>query len=163
MTSPRQKNQRRAFSLIEVMLALAVLSMSLVMLGQLVSLGFRSARQSQGLSEAHMLAETVMEGISLGLIQPDPVVDRNISMMTDLNTFTVEEDTEWVYSINWEPAPVEGLIMMMVQVRRAKAFSAAQSDAFQLVRWMRDPALITEELPDSSGGIPTESTTEGAF
>lgn len=154
---------RAAFSLIEVMLALAVLAISLPMLGQLVGLGFQNARQSDGLSEAQMLAETVMEAIALGLIQPDPVVDRNISMMTDLNTFSVEQDTEWVYSINWEPAPVDGLIMMMVQVRRAEALAASQSNTFQIVRWMRDPALALEELPETSDGAPTEATTGGAF
>lgn len=155
--------QRSAFSLIEVILALAILAISLPMLGRLVGLGFQNARQSDGLSEAQMLAETVMEGIALGLIQPDPVIDQNISMMTDLNTFSVEQDTEWVYSINWEPAPVDGLVMMMVQVRRSEALSASQSNTFQIVRWMRDPALALEELPETSDGAPTETPTGGAF
>lgn len=163
MRSRLQITKRSAFSLIEVMLALAILAMSLAMLGQLVGLGFQSARQSQGLSEAQMIAETVMEAISLGLIQPDPVTDMNISMMTDLNTFSVEQDTEWVYSINWEPAPVDGLIMMMVQVRRSGAQTAAQSDTFEVVRWMRDPALALEEIPETSDGAPTESTTGSTF
>ncbi len=163
MPSRSLKIERAAFSLIEVMLALAILAMSLAMLGQLVGLGFQSARQSEGLSEAQMIAETVMEAISLGLIPPDPVTDMNISMQTDLNTFSVEQDTEWVYSINWEPAPVDGLIMMMVQVRRAQAQTSAQSNRFQIVRWMRDPALVLEEIPETSGGAPTESTTGGAF
>lgn len=159
MATHSRNNRRNAFSLIEVILALAILATSLVMLSQLLGLGIRNARESQGLTEAHMIAETVMESVALGLIPPDPVTDMNISMTTDLNTFAVEQDTPWVYSIDWEPAPVDGLIMVMVQVRPSGATTAWQNDSFQLVRWMRDPALTLEDIPETSDGMPTESTT----
>ena len=165
MTTHCSAHRRHAFSLIEVVLALAIMATSMVMLSQLLGLGLRNARESQGLTEAHMIAETVMESIALGLIPPDPVTDQNISMTTDLNTFALEQDTPWVYSIDWEPAPVEGLIMVMVQVRPAEVNAAWQNDSFQLVRWMRDPALALEDLPETSDGAPTESATSmgGAF
>ncbi len=147
---------KRGFTLIEVILALTVLAVSLAMLGQLVSLGFQNAQQAQGLTEAQMIAETIMEEIALGLIPPDPVTDMNVTMTSDLSTLAVEQDAPWLYSINWEPAPVDGLIMVAVQVRRAGAQSAAENDSFQIVRWMRDPELAVEELPDSSDGAPTE-------
>ncbi|MHC2071023.1 type IV pilus modification PilV family protein [Bremerella sp. T1] len=147
---------KHGFTLIEVILALTVLAVSLAMLGQLVSLGFQNAQQAQGLTEAQMIAETIMEEIALGLIPPDPVTDMNVTMTSDLSTLAVEQDAPWLYSINWEPAPVDGLIMVAVQVRRAGAQSAAENDSFQIVRWMRDPELAVEELPDSSDGAPTE-------
>ena len=46
--------------------------------------------------------------------------------------------------------------MVAVQVRRADAQSAAENDSFQIVRWMRDPELAIEELPESSDGAPLE-------
>jgi len=145
------------FTLIEVILALTILAVSLALLGQLVGLGFQNARQAQGLTEAQMIAETIMEEIALGLLPPDPVTDMNVTMTSDLSTLTVEQDTPWVYSINWEPAPVEGLIMVAVQVRRAGAQSAAENDTFEIVRWMRDPELALEEIPETSDGSPLES------
>ncbi|PQO42488.1 prepilin-type N-terminal cleavage/methylation domain-containing protein [Blastopirellula marina] len=159
MTRHCSTNRRDAFSLIEVILAMAILATSIVLLSQLLGLGLRNARESQGLTEAHMIAETVMESIALGLIPPDPVADQNISMTTDLNTFAVEQDAPWVYSIDWEPAPADGLIMVMVQVRPAEVNAAWQNDSFQLVRWMRDPALALEDIPETSDGAPTESAT----
>ncbi|QDU76179.1 hypothetical protein Pan97_32240 [Bremerella volcania] len=149
-------NRKQGFTLIEVILALTILAVSLTLLGQLVGLGFQNAQQAQGLTEAQMIAETIMEEIALGLIPPDPVTDMNVTMTSDLSTLTVEQDTPWVYSINWEPAPVDGLIMVAVQVRRAGAQSTAENDSFQIVRWMRDPELALEEIPESSDGAPLE-------
>lgn len=146
---------RSAFSLLEVILALAVLAASLAMLGQLVGLGFRSARESQGLTEAQMIAETVMDEIALGLLPPDPVEDMNVSMLSDLTSMIPPQDSPWVYSIDWEPAPIDGLLMVVVSVRRADAQSAEQNDVFRIVRWMRDPTLAVELTPQSSQFAPT--------
>lgn len=158
---PNRTRSHHGFSLLEVVLALAILAMSLALLGQLVSLGFRNAQQAQGLTEAQMIAETIMEEITLGIIPPDPVSDMYVSMTSDLSTPTTDEETPWQYSVVYEPAPVEGLMMVMIQVRRANAKSAAENDTFELVRWIRDPALATEELPESSSGEPIE--TGGSF
>lgn len=151
-----KRTPNHGFTLIEVILALTILAVSLALLGQLVGLGFQNAQQAQGLTEAQMIAETIMEEIELGLLPPDPVTDMNVTMTSDLSTLTVEQDTPWVYSINWEPAPVDGLIMVAVQVRRAGAQSAAENDSFEIVRWMRDPELALEEIPESSDGAPLE-------
>lgn len=151
-----KRYRKQGFTLIEVILALTILAVSLALLGQLVGLGFQNAQQAQGLTEAQMIAETIMEEIALGLLPPDPVTDMNVTMTSDLSTLTVEQDTPWVYSINWEPAPVDGLIMVAIQVRRAGAQSAAENDSFQIVRWMRDPDLALEEIPESSDGAPLE-------
>ena len=151
----------RGFSLLEVVLALAILAMSLALLGQLVSIGFQNAQQAQGLTEAQMIAETIMEEITLGIIPPDPVSDMYVSMTSDLSTPTTDQETPWQYSVAYEPAPVEGLMMVMVQVHRANAKAAIDNDTFELVRWIRDPSLATEELPESSSGEPAE--TGGAF
>ena len=161
--SRRLDSLRSGFTLLEVVLALAILAASLAMLGQLIGLGFRSAQQAQGLTEAQMIAETVMENIAVGILPPDPVQDMNISMTTDLSaTLTTETDTPWVYSIDWQPAPMEGLIIVMVQVRRANVESAAQNDQFQLVRWMRDPQLALELMPESSSAAPPEAPPLGS-
>ncbi|MEW4455854.1 hypothetical protein AB1L30_24510 [Bremerella sp. JC817] len=152
----RHKSTSHGITLMEVLLSLTLLAMSLAFLVQLVGLGFQNAQQAQGLTEAQMIAETVMEEIALGLIPPDPVTDMNVSMTSDLSALAVEQDTPWVYSIAWETAPVDGLIMVMVQVRRAGAQSAGENDSFQVVRWMRDPSLELEEIPETSDGAPTE-------
>ena len=81
---PANPKNRVGFTLIEVILALTVLAVSLALLGQLVGLGFQNAQQAQGLTEAQMIAETIMEEIALGLIPPDPVTDMNVTMTSDL-------------------------------------------------------------------------------
>jgi len=150
-------NSRRAFSLLEVVLSLGILAVSVALLTQLIGLGFRNARQARSLTEAQMIAQSLIDQISLGILPPDPIDEVPVGMMTEVDSLSAETDAEWTYSIDQEPAPVDGLLMVIVRVQRANVQSASQNDSFQLVRWIRDPDLVLEEIPESSDAAPVES------
>ena len=75
MTRHRRNNlRRRGLSLLEVVLALAILSGAFVALTQLVSTGLRAAANARDLTRAQIMAETVVSEIVAGLGHADSVV-----------------------------------------------------------------------------------------
>ena len=62
----RQPNNRRAFSLLEVILALAILIGALAVIGELVRSGLRNAQVARDLSQAQLLCETRLAEIHAG-------------------------------------------------------------------------------------------------
>ena len=61
-----QPNNRRAFSLLEVILALAILIGALAVIGELVRSGLRNAQVARDLSQAQLLCETRLAEIHAG-------------------------------------------------------------------------------------------------
>ncbi|MGY8766895.1 MAG: type IV pilus modification PilV family protein [Pirellulales bacterium] len=152
MLSPfkKMKSQSQGFSLLEVILALAILAGSMAVLGQLIRFGFRNARQAQNLTEAQMICQTLMDEVIVGLKPVDPVTQVPIDMDSELYGTLPASDSTWVYSIDWEPSSIEGLIAVNVLVERANVTSLNEYDHFSLIRWIPDPEMELEEQPDSS-------------
>ncbi|MCC9608220.1 hypothetical protein LOC68_01080 [Blastopirellula sp. JC732] len=147
-------------------MAFAILAGSLAVLGQLISIGFRAAREAEGLTESQMLCQTIMDEIIVGVRLPDPVNEIPIDMLTDSSVILPNRMAEWVYSIDSQPATMEGLLAVRVTVRRINAISLADADQFQLVRWIPDPEAELLEMPESSDPNSSSSssgTTGGAL
>lgn len=138
------------FSLLEVILAFAILAGSLAVLGQLISIGMRSAREAEGMTESQMICQTIMDEIIVGVRLPDPVQEIPVDMLSDSSVIVPNRTVNWVYSIDSELAPIDGLLMIRVSVRRMNAISLADADQFQLIRWIPDPDAELLEMPDSS-------------
>jgi general secretion pathway protein I len=76
-----ERNGNRGFTLLEVLIAMMILTISIVVIFQLFSGGLRSAKLSDGYTraifharakmEATLLAETLMEGETEGIIEED--------------------------------------------------------------------------------------------
>ena len=60
------RRSRAGLSLVEVILAIAILGLSLVLIGELVRLGGRSSRTARELATAQMLCESKMAEIASG-------------------------------------------------------------------------------------------------
>ncbi|WP_146430833.1 type IV pilus modification PilV family protein [Blastopirellula retiformator] len=161
LSSRAPNRTSRGFSLIEVVLAFAILAGSLAVLGQLISIGFRSAREAEGLTESQMLCQTIMDEIIVGVRLPDPVSDIPIDMLTDSSVVIPNRTADWVYSIDSQPSAMEGLLAVQVIVRRANATSLANADQFELIRWIPDPEADLLEMPDSSDPNSTTSSSSG--
>ena len=72
----------------------------------------------------------------------------NVPVMMDNGLLTQgAEVPEWEYSIDWEPAPVAGLVMVLVRVNRANVSEAKYYDSFELARWAPDPMLNNQITP----------------
>jgi general secretion pathway protein I len=139
--SPRRFHlpRRRALSLLEVTLAIAILGGSLAVIGELVRLGSRQAEEARELTTAQLLCESKMEEIVAGILAPQAV-----------SYAPFDDDPRWSYSIDVASLDVRDLIQVTVTVEQAEV-SREVPLTFSLTRWMLDPD-VEAELMDSSFG-----------
>lgn len=123
---------RRGLSLLEVMLALAILGGSLATLGQLVRIGAQAARVSRDSTTAQLLAESRMAEIASGIVLTDNVVQE-----------PVDETGEWLISVETQPVDQQGLLAVQVLVEQDETFNS-QPVTFTLTRWIIDPEVEAE-------------------
>jgi len=135
--------RRRGLSLLEVLLALAILAFALTALGQLVAVGSRSSASARGLTQAQLLCQSKLAEIQAGITLPDPV-DRA----------PILDEPDWVYSIALEATEIEELVSLRVTVEPAEPGRVPL--AFTLSTWIPDPGL---ELPEATLPEPAEEET----
>ncbi|RIK80883.1 MAG: hypothetical protein DCC68_10020 [Planctomycetota bacterium] len=124
---PTSNLSRPAFSLLEVILALAILAASMAVLGQLVQFGMTNARRAEDMTQAAIICESIMAEIVAG--------DRGL---TNESAATYEENDTFVYSIDIPTGAQEGLLEVHVVVETNPEYSA-EPIRCALVRWMVDP------------------------
>lgn len=124
--------KRRGLSLLEVMLALAILGGSLTAIGMLVRLGSRAAVEARELTNAQLLCESKLAEITAGLLPLEPGGPWN---------FDLPEQADWVYFVDVEPLPTPGMVAVTVTVAQDSG-NTQLPRFFSLVRWMQDPNLI---------------------
>ena len=135
---PRRQPCSYGLTLLEVLLALAILGGALVAIGELMRLGVRNAEIARDVTTAQILCETIMSRIGAGLIPPQALVQSPVE--------DVQYQQEWTYSISVEQIDQEGLINVWVSVEQRPEL-AARPASFRLARWMIDPTVLqTEEL-----------------
>ena len=145
----RLSNQHawRGLSLLEVLLALAILGGALAIIGELMSVGARSAELARDLTTAQLLSESKMAELEMGLL---PLQTMNATPFED-----VQYQTDWLYSINIQQIDQNGLVAALVVVEQnPDVFSRPAK--FQLYRWLTDP------LATSTGSTSTTSSTTGS-
>ena len=149
MNRQRLNNSRRGLSLLEVVLALAILSGAFVALTQLVSTGLRAAADARDLTRAQIMAETVVSEIVAG-VTPAATINQ------------AELEPGWLVSTVVAPTVQDGVIQLVVVVERAG--ESQQRARYEISRWMRDPDLPLPTDPldttgtSSSGGTSSSST-----
>jgi general secretion pathway protein I len=126
------------FTLLEVILALAILAGAVAVLGEIMAIAGRHGREAQAGVRAQLLASSVMDEILSGLVELNPVSKQPLE-----STDTVP----WVYSVIVENTTITGLsaIEVIVQQDLEPQFSPVK---FTLKRWYAVPT--------------TTSTTTGA-
>jgi len=143
--SRSERQQCSGLSLLEVMLALAILGASLAAIGELVRIGARNAEMARDLTTAQLLCESTMAEIQLGFLAMQSVGPIQV---TDL-----QYQQEWLYTITIAPIDQEGLTSVWVQIEQnPEVFS--RPVAFAATRWMIDPsvAVLTDESSTMTGG-----------
>ena len=136
----RKGFRRPGFSLLEVILALAILVGILAVLNELVALGVRNARVARAMTQVQLLCESKLAEINAGITAAEPVTDA---------TFTAGRggrESEWVYSIDLEPTNQEGLTAICITFRQDLP-ERSRPVEFSLVRWIYDP---NADLSDTS-------------
>jgi type II secretory pathway pseudopilin PulG len=138
--------KRSGLSLLEVILALAIFLMSLVALGQLISLGGDMARDVQWISRAMMLAESRMAELSAGSLP-----------LTSQSETPCDDDPDFSWSVDAEADSLPGLFRVTVTVSRQRTDgSKFESKLNQMVL---DPTARGNTDGTATGTDTTTATT----
>lgn len=133
----RRGSCRGGFSLLELILALAILVGAVAVLGELVRIGTRNAAMARDLTRAQLLCESTLAEVAASVIVPQ-------SGQVPL------EDAEWLMSLELSPLDVQGLLAARVTVTQ-DATVHSYPVQFTLVRWITDPAIAAEESESATG------------
>jgi prepilin-type N-terminal cleavage/methylation domain-containing protein len=123
---------RLGFSLIEMLVATAILLVAVGVLSELADLGRQHARGAEDAASAQRICQNVLEEILCGAMP-----------LESTSETTVSEEPEWTYSVDveslerfdWEP----GLAEVRVTVVRTPE-GARPGKPFSLTRWIRYPS-----------------------
>ncbi|MBX7075277.1 MAG: prepilin-type N-terminal cleavage/methylation domain-containing protein [Pirellulales bacterium] len=134
--------RRRGFSLIEVLLASAILMGAIVVLGELVRLGNRSARAARDEATAQLLCESKMAEIVAGV---EPIAEVAETPLID--------SPGWLYSVAALPLGQPGLTSIVVTVRQDLPPERRPVE-YRLTRWQ------FQGRPANATGDPSETDSQ---
>lgn len=139
------------FTLLEIILSLAILAGALAALGEVMRLGDQNAALARDESQAQILATSVMDEILAG-VRPLTTVSAA--------TFDLATDPPWAYSIEIAPAP-DHSELLVIHVRVEQQLDPTKQPArFDLVRWVLNPdAISTSSTTTSSTSSSSTSST----
>ena len=119
------RTNRRGLSLLEVILAVAILGGSMAVILELVNLGMRSAQAARLGSEANLHCDTKMAEMSAGILE-----------LQSIGPTPIPEDDQWVFFANVEESSTLGLLAVTMTVQQADIDDPM---TVQIVRYMPDP------------------------
>lgn len=140
--SPTRVFRARGLSLLEVILAIAVLGGCMAVIGELVRMGVRNAEEARELTKAQLLCESKLEEVAAGVMPLESAA-----------AVAFELDPEWTYTIETGSLDQQGLVQVRVTVQQLES-DRLYPLTFTLTRWILDPSL-------ASGETSTDSTTGG--
>ena len=156
------EGRRDAFSLLEVVLALAILTGAIAVLGELTRLGLRNAQVAREMTQAQLLCESKLAEITSGITPAEPVYNAEFDVLEVAGatgaTLIGGEET-WLYSIETEVLDEEGLMAVRVTVTQGE--DVPRPVQFQLVRWMLDSTAVTSESSAAGSSDSAGSDTGG--
>ena len=139
---------RAGLSLLEVILSLSILGVSMVAVGHLFNLGFRSAADVQLRSEANMIADTTMAEIAAGVID------------ISAGGGAVEGNPEWQYEVNSQESEQPGLLSVSLRVSREN--DPDNNVSVSLVRFVPDPNFEPAQSSAASGSSSSDSSNSSS-
>ncbi|GAB6167429.1 hypothetical protein JCM19992_34290 [Thermostilla marina] len=170
----RRLRTRRGFTLVEVVLALAILLLSLAILVQLNYLAMRNARIAREQCTAQLACASILAQLRTGELPLESVSDSPLDETLNEETFAMD-DTAWLYSVDVTSIDDYGLLSVTVTVTRDRP-QDSQPVSFSMTEWMIDPetefpeigydpyAEATDELGlDDEGTDESTEGTEGAL
>ena len=152
------RTSRSAFTLLEVILALAILAGAIAVLGEISRLALQNATAARDLSRAQILAESKLAEIQSGMISAQAVEETAFDTSSDSAD---PADPGWLYSISTQSTDEDGLISVRVTVTRDEPASQ-HPVKYSLVRWMKDPNYTYTPPTSDTSSTSSSSTSSGA-
>lgn len=152
----KDRSRRGGYSLMEVLLATAILLSSVLVLMELASIGRYYVQSVDGQSTAQMLCQTALNEILAGAEPLQEVEDR-----------VFEDHPDWVYSVEIEPSDRPTLVAVRVTVRQQPAEGPngavrGKPKQFSLVRWVPEEDRHSDAKDSTSEPTGEPSAEPGA-
>jgi type II secretion system protein I len=141
--------RRGGFTLLEIILALAILAGSLAALGEVMRLAGQNAAMTRDESQAQILASSVMDELVAGARQLVAISKGEFDFVTE---------PPWLYSVQIEPTAYPELVAVRVLVEQ-DLDPRLQPAQFELVRWLPNPDYIPAQTSSSSASSSSSSST----
>lgn len=161
-------SSRRGISLLEVVLALAILAVASAYLAQSMHIATENALRAESQTQAEMVAESVMSQVVSGLLSTQGVTWTPYSNPNPFGSAAAfsDPDSQWMYMVTTMSTEVQG--MLCVQVGVKEVVTGQPDDGkieFYFNRWIIDPSLGLDTPPTTdttSTGTGTSSTGTGS-
>jgi type II secretion system protein I len=140
---------RRGFTLLEIVLALAILAGALAALGEVMRLSDQAAERTGDETQAQILADSVMAELDSGHLPFSAV---------DAAQFDVAADPPWTYSIALQPTQYDELVLVRVAVQQQLP-TEKEPVRFELVRWTLNPDFVSAAVEESSTTTSSSGTS----
>ena len=150
---PKRRKMRTGLSLLEVVLALSILAVSAALLAQITKQATDNGMMAQRLATAQMLCESKMSEVLAGAI---PLTASGWTSITDSG-----RKGNWQYQIKTESASRPNMIGVRLSVTDQPDSTTSNPELFFIVRWMIDPSLGLDTLPQTSTATGSSSTSSG--
>jgi general secretion pathway protein I len=134
LRSKSSANRPAAFTLLEIILSLAILAGALVAIGEVVRLADQNAMYARDETEAQILASGVMDELLSGARQVTAV---------DKLPFDFATEANWVYSVQIEPTTYPEVVRVGVRVEQ-QIEARLEPINFELYRWILNPDYVTQ-------------------
>ena len=151
------RGQRRTagFSLLEVILALAILGGALAVLGRIIQIGVRTARESRGRVAAQLQCQSILAEIACGLRPPEPTAPAPVEYP--------DPEYDWMYTVEAEPTEMDGVLAVRVTVYENRPLETGPIRV-SLVQWIVDPQFEAEMAgaeEEATGDTAESGTMQG--
>lgn len=167
-----RSRERRAFSLLELILALSILIGALAVIGELMRGGLRNAQAARDLSQAQLLCETRLAEIQAGAASAEPAGQTAVpdypGWLISVERETTSSQNSSSSSIGQSPTNAQGFsgAVSLYKVRVTVEQDPEQyrkPAKFSLSQWMIDPAVSAVQLqPLVDPGIAASASQNGS-
>ncbi len=144
-------SQRPAFTLLEVILALAILAGAVAMLGELITLSSRRASDAYAETRAQLLASSLMDEMITGYTK----LEQQSKEPLDVN-----DSVDWVYSVSFDSTEIDSLTSVEVLVEQdlERKYRPVK---YRLVRWLPSTSMDKEKDDESEDAYESSKSSEG--
>ena len=146
---------KHGFSLLEVILSLAILSVSFAALGEVMRLADHNAALSRDETQAQIIASSIMDELISGS-RPLTAASQTV--------YDPSVDPPWLYSIAIENTNYAELLAIRVSVEQ-QLEAHLQPARFELIRWLANPESMvsdTEEETESDSNSSDSSSSSSS-
>ncbi|MEM8910244.1 MAG: type II secretion system protein [Planctomycetota bacterium] len=153
--SMSRKPARLGFSLLEMLLALAILGTALGVLAQIASTGTDAAREARDLNQARLIAQAKMAEI---LIEARSGISPQAMPLTDVDVMDSQADSQFLSQIDVAPAAMDGMLAIRVSIQSVDANGNVIA-TYGLNRWLIDPLLGLADIAAEEAALRDEEAS----